>query len=380
MKRTSSGTPIIHICNGRGYDTLAPISMTKDSFRTDELDAWWRYYNRLDEGGPYHEPAYLNILENHYGVADQTAELFVYEQGEDFVYYPYLIRSVSTVPFAEATSVDTSRYSDITASWYYGGPIATHGGDKSLLTGFRQAFEEHCRETGIIAEFVRYDPNLENHQLFDFMNSEFNRETIPVDLTKSKEALWDGFEKRNRNAIRQAQDSDLVVEPTGEPHDIRDFHEIYSNAMDARDAAAHYRFDVEFFHELLADPNRATLLVARHGELVVGGSLVVHDDQTAHDYIRASNPDYWDQRVNNLLCYEALMHMRDRGRYLFDFQGGRPGVFRFKKGFSPDRREFHIGKEIHLEGVYERLVDDAAAAGIDPDKAYFPAYRREHSN
>lgn len=354
--------------------------MTGDTYRTDQLDMWRSYFDRLESTGPYHAPDYLALLERYFGAGDETAELFVYGDDDAFVYYPYLLRDVSRVPFSVDSDLDPAEYTDVATSWYYGGPLCSPGADGDLITAFREAFHQHCRDAGIVAEFVRYDPNLGNHRTFDVMPAEFDRQTVTVDLTQSEAELWDGFEKRNRNAIRQGQDSILSVEPTSDRADYQRFHEIYSNAMEARDASNHYRFGLEFFVDLLADPDRATLLVARDGEDVVGGSMVVHDAQIAHDYIRASNPDYWDQRVNNLLCYEAMMHMRETDRRLFDFQGGRPGVFRFKKAFSPDRREFYIGKEIHLEPVYDQLIEAAAASGIDTDKDYFPAYRIQRSN
>lgn len=349
-------------------------------YRSDALEEWEAYFDRLDRAGPYHEPAYLLILEEFMGASDRTAELFVYEDDDGFVYYPYFVRPLADLPFAEASDLDLDRYSDLVSSWYYGGPIASPGATASTVESFRDAFEAHCEDSNVVSEFVRYDPNLANHDTFGCMHAEFDRETVPVDLTQSREELWDGFEKRNRNAIRQGQDSPLSVEPTTDPDEYAAFHDIYADAMAARDASEHYRFPSSFFERLLSREDRATLLVARDGDTVVGGSLVVHDGHVGHDYIRVSNPDYWDQRVNNLLCYEAMMHVRELGHECHDFQGGRPGVFKFKKAFSPDRREFHVGKEVHLPSVYDRLLEDAAAAGVETEKSYFPAYRIERSN
>jgi hypothetical protein len=73
--------------------------------------------------------------------------------------------------------------------------------------------------------------------------------------------------------------------------------------------------------------------------------------------------------------------MRSRGFGRFDFQGGRPGVFKVKKGFSTENRgEFYIAKQTHLPGVYDSLIAAAADTGIDTNTGYFPAYREEQSN
>jgi hypothetical protein len=279
------------------------------------------------------------------------------------------------------STVDFSEFHDIVSSWYYGGPLLSGGESDTIQLSkmFTTAYTEYCAKTGIVAEFVRFDPNLSNHKTFGCLGTTFDRETIPVDLTQSVDKIWEGFEGRNQRAIKQARDTDLEVTPSDDPADIAAFHEIYANAMEARDASAHYRFDSSFFKQIL-DMDLFTLIVASYHDEVVGGFIIAHDDYIAHHYLSASNPDYWDMRVNNLIFYTSLIEMRNRGLEIFDFQGGRPGVFRFKKGFSPDRREFHVGKRIHLPEVYEQLIKEAERAGIDTSGGYFPAYRVATSN
>lgn len=353
--------------------------MQGHNYTADELDAWQEWFDRL-EAGPYHSPTYINVLSGEFEYESERAELFVYGDKDAFVYYPYIRRNLTDLPFADDALDDPTLYSDIVSSWYYGGPILSTN-DESLPTAFVDAFGEYCANAGIVSEFIRFDPLEQNHESFDVLDPEFNRQTIHVDLTKSRDRLWDEFEKRNRNAIRQAQETRLVVEPTRSIADYEAFYDIYTNAMEARDASEHYRFPFSFFKQLLGTEDLSTLTVARYEGSVVGGAVVVHDDSLAHDYLRASNPDYWDMRVNNLLCYRTMMEMRSRGLERFDFQGGRPGVFKFKKGFSTEGRGgFHIGKRVHMPDLYRTLTDAAADHGIDTDNGYFPAYREVKSN
>jgi len=350
------------------------------TYTADELDAWQEWFDDLIGSGPYHSPAYLDLLAGDFEHDSERAELFVYGDRDAFVYYPYIRRDVTDLSFADDVLDDPASYSDIVSSWYYGGPLLSTDADGSLADEFADAFSTYCADAGIVAEFVRFDPNRHNHERFDVLDPIFNRETVYVDLTKSKDRIWEEFEKRNRNAIRQARETALAVEPTANPSDYEAFYDIYTNAMEAKDAATHYRFPLAFFERLL-ESDLATLTVARWEKEVVGGAVVVHDDRLAHDYLRASNPDYWDLRVNNLLCYDTMMEMRSRGLERFDFQGGRPGVFKFKRGFSTEGRgEFYIGKRKHLPQVYRQLTDAATHRGIDTDTGYFPAYRKEQSN
>lgn len=372
--------------------------METRTFTADDRDAWREYYDRLEDAGPYHDPDYLALLAGNFEFEAEAARCFVLEAGDEFVYYPYLRRPLSTLSWAGESAagaepdqggggvaavdppVDLAAYADIVASWYYGGPVLSPGADEQLADGFADAFGSHCQAENVVAEFVRFDPNLANHADFEAMDPQFNRETVPVDLTRSVAEIRESYEDRNDRAIRQAEETDLVVEPTTDPADVAAFHAIYADAMDAKDADPHYRFTESFFADLVGREDLATLLVVRLDDTVVGGFIAVHDDRVGHHYLSASEPDYWDMRVNNLLFHEVVVHMRETGREVFDFQGGRPGVFKFKKGFSPDRREFYIGRRTHLPDVYDDLVAAASTAGVDTDSGYFPAYRREQSN
>jgi hypothetical protein len=352
-------------------------------YTEDELDEWRSWFERLDSPGPYHAPEYLSLLAGDFEYESERAEVFVHGTEDTFVYYPYIRRSLNELPYTVETIDDVSTYSDIVSSWYYGGPILSTDPDpdpdESLATAFASAFTEYCRDTGIIAEFVRFDPNIENHTDFDVLDPEFNRQTVPIDLTQSKETIWKQYEDRNQRAIKQAKESALSIDREYNSTDVKQFHEIYSNAMEARDAAEHYRFTLDFFQCLLETP-LFSLVIARYKDELVGGFIIAHDEKYSHHYLSASNPDYWDYRVNNLMYHEAVQYMHDTGREVFDFQGGRPGVFKFKKGFSPDRGEFYISKQIHMPDVYDAIVEAASAAGIDTESGYFPAYRIEQSN
>lgn len=353
--------------------------MDAQTFTHDEIDQWQVWFDALDSPGPYHTPEYISLLAGEFEHDSEQAELFVFGDDRGFVYYPYLRRSLADLPYADAAVDDPEQYSDIVSSWYYGGPLLSPNADESLAEEFSEAFRDYCCESGIVSEFVRFDPNLRNDRNFDTYSPEHNRQTVPIDLTQSKEEIWERYEDRNQRAIRQAQKSSLEIDREHNKSDIERFHTIYMNAMDARDAADHYRFPLRFFEKLVASEH-CSPVVARYDDVVVGGFLITHDDVYSHHYLSASNPDYWDDRVNNLMYHEAVMYMHDTNRKVFDFQGGRPGVFKFKKGFSPARREFYIGKCVHQPQIYYALVDAAASAGVDTDSGYFPAYRLEQSN
>ena len=67
---------------------------------------------------------------------------------------------------------------------------------------------------------------------------------------------------------------------------------------------------------------------------------------------------------------------------VFDFMGGRKGVFRFKSTFSSSRGSFFTYKKIHNREIHEVLVDCHKRYWVLDDKVsteYFPSYRKKMS-
>jgi hypothetical protein len=357
----------------------SPSSRSVSIFRGEDINKAIKYYEKLHDKGIYHHPKYLQVLSGNLEFDGERAEAFVIESDGEFVYYPFISRPLDTIQFD--STVPLHKYRDIIASWYYGGPLASSGATPQLLEKFVSEFESFCIDNNYVSEFIRFDPNIENYKDFFSLNPKFNRKTVWVDLNQSKEGIWDGYEGRNQRAIKQAQDSDLSVEATNNIEDIGDFHTVYSQRMEEMGVTEHYRFNKEFFYDILTEQlsDYFTLLVAREEEDIVGGFIIAHDAGVGHHYLSASLKDYWDDRINNLLYHNAVLEMHDKNANKFDFQGGREGVFKFKKGFSPHRGEFHISKCIHDGIPYQRLVDEANAAGISTNDGYFPQYRIERS-
>ncbi len=339
--------------------------------KREDLSVWMDHYKRLNTKAVYHHPRYVELMADHF---DGEPELLIYQEEEDFIYYPYYKREIGDLDFVD----NNKGWYDTISSWYYGGPIiSSKDGDKgSLIEGFNQNLSRFREESNIISEFVRFDPLIENHDLFSALEPRMDRKTVYVELDQTEEDIWNNFESRNRRAIRQAKETDIEIEHSEYIDEFRSWSKIYKNAMEARDAADHYRFSFEFFKKILMENSELfDFLVAMYQDEVIGGFIMAYDDNWGHHYLSASNPDYWDKRVNNLMFYKVILHAKDKGLDIFDFQGGRPGVFKFKKGFSPTRGDFYLGKVVHDEERYEKLVKMAEGSGVEIDEDFFPEYR-----
>ncbi|OVE76424.1 hypothetical protein BVX97_00875 [bacterium E08(2017)] len=335
----------------------------------NDLDEGMSYYCRIPGAGIYHRPDYLSYLQKHY-YRDSTGHILIYEEGDMFIYYPFFKRPV-------IVNDNVSDYYDITSSWYYGGVLAGGGSspDDRFIFAFDDVLQEMCLAEHIVAGFDRLDPNLENHHLYRNMNCELmeNRQTVYVDLEQDESELWKGLHESRRRNIRKAQDRGVAVETTEDEGDWMQFWEIYNSEMLRKDSVDRLRFTKESFLDLRKDLSAgAKLLVARNSN-VIGGFLMLHDGRIGHHFLSASMPEYWEHKVNDILFYSAVLSAKNLGCGTFDFQGGRHGVYEFKRKFSNERKTFYTIPRVYDSKQYDLIVNEA---GNDAN-GYFPAYRVE---
>jgi hypothetical protein len=340
-----------------------------------ELPQWQRYYNRLQFKGIYHQPDYIRLLTRYY-YKDAEAELFIYSQGDEFVYYPYFKRRIPDyrVDGAEEAS---GGYSDIISSWYYGGPLVSRE-VPGLIEGFRRDFESYCCSQGIVSEFIRFDPYLENHRFVCPVNSDVqiqeNRDVVYIDLRQTKEVIVKPYKKRYR-LLKRALEQGVEISFQDNKKYLEDFCKIYHSEMERKKAPAGYLFDIDFFNDLLNIDSVYFIVLLKQGKCI-GGDWVVGQGNRFHDYLRATEPGLWNLRINDLLIHENIFYFKQKGHHVYDLQGGRQGVIEFKQSFSPLRKPFKVARAIHMPDIYRSLME--ACPGSDP--SFFPAYRPRDKN
>ncbi len=324
---------------------------------SDDIQKWWTYYQKLPEKmlSAYHRPDYFLFQER---VGQGKAFLQIFSSGDRFIYYPGLLR---TLPHGE------NGY-DIDSGWYYGGPIANFATGKSLESFWLTEINNIRNKQGIVTEFIRFDPNVENHILLEnLFDIDFNRETVVVDLDCEWERVWKNFSSQNRRNVKKAVRNDLVAEKSTSETSWETFERIYDEEMKRKNAPMHLRFNSLFFRELRQLSNM-DFFVVRKADEIIGGFIAASNKDIAHHFLSATKHNHFETRPNNLLFTEVLRHYHKAGLKMFDFQGGREGVFRFKGNFSDKRNNFYIGKKIFNQKIYNKLSGNT-------ETTFFPAYR-----
>lgn len=351
-------------------------------YQRDALDRWKQLFDGLPdhEKELYADPRYICYIADNYGYIPEMA---FFGNEDSYIFYPYYKRPLRQLAFYQECGLTDDLY-DIVASWYYGGAyFRAHSEEEKqqLADRFVEAFHQYCANNRILAEFLRYDPNHDNHRPFEAtLPVVANRDTIYVDVTQSEQEIWKDFRDGCQRSIKKAQQH-FIVEETRRPEDIRTFFEIYDGEMVIKNAPPHLYFSHEFFVKGFETFKEFVLLAARHEGKMVGGFMIAAAHGIAHHYLSASLRDYWDYRVNNILFYEAIMWAKRHQHHIFDFQGGEGGVDRFKRNFSSTTRTFHIAKVVHHEELYRAMCEQHQAyytrqgKSFEGSSEFFPQYR-----
>ena len=322
--------------------------------RTDDPGLWDSEVDRFRT-----DTYFLSGYHKAYETEHEKAELFLYESAGDRLAYPFLRRPIAEVSGQPVTGT----YCDIETVYGYTGPVSTST-DKRFLAEAWQQFSVYCLETGVVAEFARFDPFLRNWQVAPAdMQIVDDRETVAVSLTFDPDALWASYPSIQRNRLRKAQAAGLVCEKVDNTVGIETFVTLYYHTMDRLGAADSYWFGARYFDILREELGaRLECYLVRDGDQIVAGGLFFRDDKTIHYHLGGSDADALAKAPNNLLFHTVALQNLGTGPEWLHLGGGRTpkaddNLFRFKKTFSGERKLFKTGRKIHDQGAYGTLCD-----------------------
>ncbi len=271
--------------------------------------------------------------------------------------------------------LEQDRYFDFATPYGYGGWIV-EGED---ATNLFQAYDLWCMKNGIISEFVRFHPVLENH-----LRSTNIYEVIPLGKTitmdlESPEIIWENFTSKNRNMIRKAQKNGVSIFSGRYPEIYKEFQYIYNETMDKDNADEYYYFEDSFYKSLLNDLKyNAQVFYAVYESQVIAAAIMIFANGRMNYHLSGSLKAYSGLAPTNLMLYEAAMWGYANG-YKTLYLGGGVGsgednLYKFKSAFyrKGDLRTFFIGKKIYLQDKYNELVEKRNKI---ENTSYFPLYR-----
>lgn len=332
--------------------------MSYKVFTVSDRDIWRRYLERLPEvqRDVYFLPEYYELYERPF----IKAECFVFEEDGKIAMYPYLKTCINQVV---KFKLDREYY-DIEGAYGYNG-IAANTTDRAFLNSFVKVFAEICSRENVVAEFTRFNPVLNNHQLSPHMEVTLANNNVIVDLSLTEDDIWTkSYEHCTRKNVNKAERSGLFVKSYRGleiPDALLDaFLKIYHSTMERNSADESYYFGKSYFNGLKEGLRENSLFFfVFDGEEAVSCELVIAGEKTAYSFLGGTQERYYHMRPNNLLKHKIIKELKKLGFARYCIGGGAAmddGVFRYKRTFSKDGVvEFFVGKMVHNKEAYNYL-------------------------
>lgn len=342
------------------------------SLTLGQSSEWEEIVRSFERHDAYYLPGYVRPFWMH---GDGEPLLVCYEGEGARAINVVMRRDVSDDPRL-AGRVPKGSLFDFATPYGYGGWLF----EGDCGNGFFGEYESWCRAGGVVSEFVRFHPVLQNQGGLDgFYEVVPLGETVLVDLS-SEDVIWANLTSKNRNMIRKARKSGLVVEHGWDRELLERFRAVYDETMDADHADPYYYFDTGFYDALCSGMGGdAELFYCKLESEIVAASVMLSVNGFMSYHLSGSLRERRSLAPTNLLLYEAAVWGARNGCRGLHLGGGvgssEDGLFSFKKSFMRNeggRRRFRIGRKVYLEDAYRDLV---SMRGDLPEGGFFPRYR-----
>lgn len=334
---------------------------------------------------PY-QVEYLNLWQIN---NDGNAILFYHENDYGAVVYPFLRRKLENLYYISREL--EGDYFDIITPYGYGGPFIISDGNnlhENIIKEFCLEFTNYCKDNNIISEFIRFHPLYENHIYFSKeIEIALKNKVVYVDLSASKNDIWNNYEYNNKKNIKKALKSGIEIIIDNDLDYMDRFIDIYYTTMNRRKAKKYYYFSNAFFTYIKDNfKEKAILFLAKKSHEIISVELALYDNNIIYSFLGGTLEQYFILRPNNLLKHELILWAKEKGLRYYLIGGGyslNDGIFNYKKSFSKNGiKEFYVGKKIHNIIKYNELKEELKKYLFNnypeiklEEIEYFPIYR-----
>jgi len=279
--------------------------------------AWDEFVARQPEGSVFHGTAWASVLletyhyqPRYYALTDASGEI------------------LAGVPLLLVSSRLTGRrlvglpFSDLCP------PLVPDGCDASPLL---ESIRRDAQGNHLSYVEMRGPSPLPLDQ-WDFQETScFTRHVIPLD--KPLEELEAAFHSSARRGTKKAQREGVTVRSATSPEEMRRFYRLYVTTRRKHGVVpAPYRFFEKIQAHLLA-PGSGCLLLAEWQDRLIAADLLLWDARRLTYKFNVSDPQFLEQRPNNVLMWEAIRLGKQLGCSSFDLgrsEADNEGLHRFK--------------------------------------------------
>lgn len=291
------------------------------------------------------------------------------------IFYQLIVRPVPV-------QIEGPTYYDTITPYGFSGPIILScNPDKKqqLIELFEEKFGDYCKEHRIVTEYVRFNPWLKNRKDFESLY-EFrdNGYTQYIDVS-GEDFFMEQFASVARGQIRKAVKNKVEIEIDYTGERVPEFHHLYSLTAERHQIEPYYLFSEETLRSSFEKfSGKQFIISAKYEGRYISSSLVLHHGDYVHYHLTANDPAYSRLSGNSLLIYELCKWAVENGKKEVHLggAGNDENLYRFKRNFTKaERLELLMGKKIHDQQAYDRLVEAKLQNGGIEIPGYFPLYR-----
>lgn len=283
------------------------------------------------------------------------AELFTYEESGALFAIGAIRRPVPGVPGV----------SDLETPHGYGGPFATTD-DAGFIERAWIERDDWARSKCTVAEFRRFHPLLQNHELAEQQCIvKFDRPTVVIEIAEAEADQIATYKSNARRNVRKSLRQGVMVEEAVGAGNLDVFVALYGRTMDRLGASSFYRFPRSYFDELAEMPE-TRLFAATLDNQVLAMALVMVGHKILHYHLGANDERFFELRPMNALLHGVTRWGAARGFKEFHLGGGRSSaqddaLLRFKASMSSLRKDYFIGTRLFQHDLYGELRENVYA-------------------
>lgn len=339
-------------------------------YTLDQSEQWDAVVRSFKEYDVYWLSGYAKAFQIH---GDGEPLLFYYDDGKTRGINAVMKRDIAKDDRFK-NKIPQKRYFDFATPYGYGGWII-EGDETEVLF---QAYNVWLERNGIISEFVRFHPMVQNHKVCrPFYEIIQLGEVVHLELS-SPEDIWNNIIGKNRNMIRKALKNNVRIYNGRFPDIYEKFRVIYNSTMDKDGAEKYYYFSKQFYKSVLEDlPQNAQVFWAEKDGKVIAASIILAVNGRMNYHLSGNHREFTSFAPTNLLLYEAALWGCFNGYKTLYLGGGLGSVedslFKFKRAFyKGELNRFYIGKKICDKEEYDKLLNMRTDIN---NPGYFPKYR-----
>lgn len=300
---------------------------------------------------------------NEYAVAFQLhgdgVPLLIYYHDDESRFCYVSMRSDISDSNLFADRLSRGTFYDLETPYGYGGPLSNGIITEKSQIMFLKQIKEYSIKKGIVSQFVRFHPVLENHDSAPLVfDTKYLRDTIYID-TASPDLILSNMDSKNRNMVRKAKKNSIQIirKSIGE---YGDFLVMYEETMAKNNASAYYTFNKDYFEYQKELNDYACIFYAVKDSMPIAAAIMYYNKMFMHYHLAGTHTEYRALSPNNLLLFEAACWASERGIKKFHLGGGMSqddSLFAFKKQFNKKGRlPFVVGRTILQPDKYDYLL------------------------